>query len=248
MRVEAAPVAGGLAGAAVDDQVVGALGDLGVEVVLQHPQRRLRLPAAARSAVGAARGADGAGAVHGCSSAQVVSAGRVPVAASSGAVGRTRPTTASISGARWRSGPGPADAGRADGVAHGAGRGRRARAARAGRARGPRSASRSASTRVRPSTARRSLRAAFQPIETWSSCIAEDGIESTLAGTASRLSSLTIPAGGVLRDHVARSRRRGRAARNGGSPLLRAVSSMRSVRRSVIEATSATAMARKSST
>ena len=40
-----APVAGGPAGAAVDDEVVGALGDLGVEVVLQHPQRRLGLPA-----------------------------------------------------------------------------------------------------------------------------------------------------------------------------------------------------------
>src|SRR3712207_9487175 len=35
--------------------------------------------------------------------------------------------------------------------------------------------------------------AAAQPIETWSSCIAEDGMESTLAGTASRFISLTIP-------------------------------------------------------
>ena len=32
-----------------------------------------------------------------------------------------------------------------------------------------------ASTRVSPSTDRRSLRAALQPIETWSSCIALDG-------------------------------------------------------------------------
>ena len=40
-----------------------------------------------------------------------------------------------------------------------------------------------ANTRPSPSTARRSLRAADQPIETWSSCMAEDGIESTDAGT-----------------------------------------------------------------
>ena len=51
-----------------------------------------------------------------------------------------------------------------------------------------------ARTRVIPSMERRSLRAADQPIETWSSCIAEEGIESTLAGAASRLSSETIAA------------------------------------------------------
>ena len=50
--------------------------------------------------------------------------------------------------------------------------------------------------------ARRSLRAAAQPIDTWSSCIAEDGIESTEAGTASRLSSATIAGLRVLGDHV----------------------------------------------
>ena len=46
------------------------------------------------------------------------------------------------------------------------------------------------------------MRAADQPIDTWSSCIAEDGIESTLAGAASRFSSETIAGLGVLRDHV----------------------------------------------
>ena len=51
-----------------------------------------------------------------------------------------------------------------------------------------------ASTRVRPSSARRSLRPAAQPIETWSSCIALLGMLSTLAGTARRLSSETIAA------------------------------------------------------
>ena len=67
-------------------------------------------------------------------------------------------------------------------------------AGRAGRA--PRAAVSTsiATTRVSPSTDRRSLRAADQPIDTWSSCIALDGIESTEAGTASRLSSETIAA------------------------------------------------------
>ena len=49
-------------------------------------------------------------------------------------------------------------------------------------------------TVARPSTAVRSLRAADQPMETWSSCMALEGIESTLAGVANRLSSWTIPA------------------------------------------------------
>ena len=104
-----------------------------------------------------------------------------------------------------------------------------------------------ASTRARPSTDRRSLRAADQPIETWSSCIADDGIESTAAGTASRLSSETIPAW-VYCAIMWPESTPGSSARNGGRPALRATSSMRSVRRSLIEATSATAMARKSST
>ena len=104
-----------------------------------------------------------------------------------------------------------------------------------------------ASTRVSPSTARRSLRAADQPIETWSSCIAEDGIESTLAGTASRLSSETIAAC-VYWAIMWPESTPGSSARNGGSPWLRATSRNRSVRRSLIDATSATAIARKSST
>ena len=44
-RVVARPVAGGLAGAAVDDQVLRALGDVRVQVVLQHPHRGLLRPA-----------------------------------------------------------------------------------------------------------------------------------------------------------------------------------------------------------
>ena len=52
------PVAGRLAGAAVDHEVLGTLGVLGVEVVHQHPQRRLGLPRA-RGQLGAVRGMDG---------------------------------------------------------------------------------------------------------------------------------------------------------------------------------------------
>ena len=53
-RVEALPVARRLARAAVDHQLLGPLGHLGVEVVHQHAQRRLLLPAAAGE-LGAAR-------------------------------------------------------------------------------------------------------------------------------------------------------------------------------------------------
>ncbi|KZE94467.1 hypothetical protein AVP42_00997 [Agromyces sp. NDB4Y10] len=98
-----------------------------------------------------------------------------------------------------------------------------------------------------PSIARRSLRAAAQPIETWSSCMADDGIESTDAGTARRLSSDTMPAA-VYCAIISPESTPTSCARNGGSPWLRARSRKRSVRRSLMEATSATAMARKSST
>jgi hypothetical protein len=46
-RVERRPGARRPPAAAIDDEVLGALGDLGVEVVQQHPQRRLLLPAPA---------------------------------------------------------------------------------------------------------------------------------------------------------------------------------------------------------
>ena len=59
-RVEALPVARGLADPAVDDEVLGALGHLGVEVVHEHAQGGLLLPRPAGER-GAARGADGAG-------------------------------------------------------------------------------------------------------------------------------------------------------------------------------------------
>ena len=62
-RVEGVPAPRGAAGPAVDDEVVRVLGDLRIEVVHEHPEGRLLLPAAAGQ-LGAARGADGAWAGH----------------------------------------------------------------------------------------------------------------------------------------------------------------------------------------
>ena len=58
-RVEALPVARGAADAAVDDELLRILGDLGIEIVLDHPQRGFGEPAL-RGALGAARRADDA--------------------------------------------------------------------------------------------------------------------------------------------------------------------------------------------
>ena len=89
-RVERRPVAGGLAGAAVDDELVGVLGDLGVEVVLQHAQRGLLRPAE-RVQLRAAVGADGAG--SGCHASSFGTyCSRAPAATSA--------TALAISGAR----------------------------------------------------------------------------------------------------------------------------------------------------
>ena len=49
----------------------------------------------------------------------------------------------------------------------------------------------------------RALRAAIVPMETWSSWLALDGMESTLAGWASTLFSETREAAAVLHDHEA---------------------------------------------
>ena len=53
--VEALPVARGAADAAIDDQFVRPLGDVGIEIVHQHPHRRFGQPA-----FGAERGSAGA--------------------------------------------------------------------------------------------------------------------------------------------------------------------------------------------
>ena len=56
--VEGLPRAGRTARATVDDQVLGPLGDLRIEVVHQHPERRLLRPSATRE-LGSTRGSDG---------------------------------------------------------------------------------------------------------------------------------------------------------------------------------------------
>ena len=56
-RVERVPVARGLARAAVDDELVGVLGDVGVQVVVEHAQGGFLLPAPAGQ-LGASGGAD----------------------------------------------------------------------------------------------------------------------------------------------------------------------------------------------
>ena len=63
-RVEGVPAAGGAAGPAVDHERVGILGDLRIQVVHEHPQDRLLLPAAAGDLRAAGR-AHGAGAGKG---------------------------------------------------------------------------------------------------------------------------------------------------------------------------------------
>ena len=104
-----------------------------------------------------------------------------------------------------------------------------------------------ASTRCSPSTARRSLRPAAQPMDTWSSCIADEGIESAEAGMAQRFSSLTMPAA-VYCAIMWPESTPGSSARNAFRPRLRAVSRKRSVRLSLIDAKSATTTAKKSNT
>ena len=82
-RVEGAPRPSRASGPAVDDEVVGVLGDLRVEVVHEHPERRFLRPAATGQ-LGAARGANGTGADcgvrlgHGCVSVRAPSSGGQP--------------------------------------------------------------------------------------------------------------------------------------------------------------------------
>ena len=57
-RVERLPVARRLARAAVDDEIVGALGDVGIEIVHQHAQRGFLRPALARECSAARRSDD----------------------------------------------------------------------------------------------------------------------------------------------------------------------------------------------
>ena len=100
---------------------------------------------------------------------------------------------------------------------------------------------------VRFEIAVRNLRAADHPIETWSSCIADEGMESTLAGVANRLFSLTSAAC-VYWAIISPESTPGSSARNGGSPALRFLSKALSVLLSAMLPRSATAIAKKSRT
>ena len=141
----------------------------------------------------------------------------------------TSPAAAASSGASSRSGPGgpTPPARRASPCAPVAGAGvsgdRRSMPRAAVAARPP--------ARASWVSAVRSLRAADQPIDTWSSCIAEVGIVSALAGTASRRHSATRAAA-VYWAIIRPLSTPGSWARNGGRPWLRAASRNRSPPRS----------------
>ena len=58
MASNASQLRAALARAAVDDQIVGPLGDLGIEIVHQHPQRGFLWPSLARQRRAAGRADD----------------------------------------------------------------------------------------------------------------------------------------------------------------------------------------------
>ncbi len=82
-------------------------------------------------------------------------------------------------------------------------------------------------------------------MDTWSSCMAEVGRESTLAGAARRRFSATMAAW-VYWASIRPEFTPASSTRNGGRPWERVWSSRRSVRRSAMAPTSAVATARKS--
>ena len=63
--MEAVPVAGGFASAAVDDQVLGLFGYIGIEIIEEHPERGFLWPAFAGKfeTAWSAKGATGGGGV-----------------------------------------------------------------------------------------------------------------------------------------------------------------------------------------
>ena len=255
-RVEGRPVAGGPAGAAVDDQVVRVLGDLRVEVVAAASAAAPRWPrlravrvvprcGADRAGAGQARRDGGSHVVESClfDSRQL--------SASGGGRGdarglRRRSTTASISGARCRSGPGPGDHGPHQ-VAHRAGD-------RSGSQRRPKVESPCGGEDLdgqharSPSTARRSLRAACQPERdvVLLHRRGRDRIDRRRHGQPLQFGDDARP--GCTGRSCGRSRPRPRGPGTAAAHGIAPESSIRSVRRSEMEATSATEMARKSST
>src|SRR5438477_4472734 len=178
--MERRPVAGGLARAAVDDQVFRALGDLRVEVVAEHAQRGLLLPAASAQ-LGAARGADRGGDAQWAPTLPVPAGGGGTIAARRPL--RTSSMAAWISGSSTRSW---SSVGTFSRIAACASPVRRPGFNGASRlipcAAPSASSARMASTLVATWRARWAL---CQPILLWSSWSAEVGSEWTLAGVAS---------------------------------------------------------------
>src|SRR5207302_7592402 len=194
--VERLPRTGGAAGAPVDDKVLRALRDVGVEVVHQHPHRGLLRPAEAGNSSPPRRPnrpppprSPGRVGVGGFAHLRVPT---TDSAASTIEPPRISASAAATSGATIRSGPTPAtclrSATRTALVAGDGSSGRRSSCARA--------AAHSSTARMcaRLSSTVRSFNAAPHPIETWSSCIPDVGIESTLAAAARRRFSATSAA------------------------------------------------------
>src|SRR5256884_4449612 len=254
-RIERFPRARGPARTSIDDQVLRMLCHLRVEVVHQHPHRRLLGPTKACE-LGSPRRPDyppgsPAGRAQGAFSVRRVgvvgpahaSAPTTDSAASTIAPLRISAAAAASSGATTRSGPAPPTClrrtSRTDAVAGEGSSGRRSSWARA--------AAHSSTARMcaKLSSTVRSFRAAPHPIDTWSSCMPEVGIESTLAGAARRRFSATSAAA-VYWATIRPELTPGSSARNGGRPCERCGSSRRSTRRSAIDPISAAAIARKS--
>ena len=238
-RVVRLPVAGGLAGAAVDDEVSGCSATSGSRlfISIRSGASVCQVCAVSSGAARRARTSRGAWLMPVLQSCPRRRRTRAPL--------RTRSTAASISGARCRSGPGPstwrAAARRPPRVA-GDGSSGAAQVERAGRGEDL--------DRDHPGQPvdRAAQLAGRRPAHRHVVLLHRARRDRVDAGrAASRLSSETIAAW-VYCAIMWPESTPGSSARNGGSPWLRALSRNRSVRRSLIEATSAATIARKSST
>src|SRR5581483_11358287 len=245
-RLQGVVAARGPAGAAVHDQLLRPLRHLAVEVVEEHPQRRLRRPGTRRE-LAAARRAD----------RRQVAAERVdrrrqrlgrahrstPTSSSTAATSepsRIAAATASISPPSGRSSVRRGDSPRTNARAAAPPR-PGSSGARNSTPWTPASSSIAKAHSAFASTCQAFKPAAF-PIETWSSWPALVGIESTLAGCASTLFSLTSDAAtycGIMNPELSPPS----VVRKGGSPPERLGLTSRSTRRSAIFASSATAIA-----
>ena len=212
--VEALPVARGAADAAVDDELAGLLRHVGIEVVHQHPQRRLGEPALGGD-VGAVRRADHAGVVDaghdGLHRLHLPAGGRAGIRSTLGeghaGGGDEAPERDEVGGL--------GEVGReiavvvemghvaAQARAHALDGGARPQRARGSRSPGSRSSSSMPRMCARFSAIGSKRRAACAAIETWSSWLAEVGIESMQAGCGALLVLRHERRGRHLRDHEA---------------------------------------------